>query len=438
MLNRTHYSNELKKHIGKTVVLSGWIHDVRLIGGINFLLLRDKEGIAQVTALKKKVSKKVLDTYNSLHQEDVVSVKGKVVKSKIAKTGVEIIPEEIEIVSKAAVPLPVDPRGVTKANLDTRLDHRPLDLRKQENLAIFKIRAVAIQAFREFFINKGFIEITTPYLTASATEGGTEVFPVAYYDKEAFLRQSPQLYKEMMVGAGFEKVFETGPVFRAEPHHTTRHLSEYFSCDIEMGWIKDDTDLLRLQEELIVHMLRKVKALCKNELKLLGKKIEIPKTPFPEVSFPGLYKTLEKIGKKLPYGEDLDSESEKLIGKFIKEKFNHDFVFIRYHPFKVRPFYTMKKPEEPEFTRSVDLLFKGLEITTGSQREHRYDVMIKQIREKNLEPKNFDFYLEVFKFGMPLHGGFALGISRFIMQLLDLKNIREAVLFPRGPERLTP
>lgn len=438
LLKRTHYSNELKKRIGKEVVLSGWVYDIRLIGGINFILLRDKGGIVQITAPKAKVPKEILEICNKLHQEDVLAIKGKVIKSKIAKTGVEIIPSEIEVVNKAEVPLPLDPREVTPANLDTRLDHRALDLRKPKNLAIFKIRAVATQVFRDFFVNQGFIEINTPSLTASATEGGTEVFPVVYYDKKAFLRQSPQLYKEMMIGAGFEKVFETGPVFRAEPHHTTRHLTEYFSCDVEMAWIKDEEDLMRIQENLIVYLLKQIRKKCRNELKILNKKVEIPKVPFPEINFPEVYKILEKIGKKLPYGEDLDSESEKLIGKLIKKRFRHDLVFIRAHPFKVRPFYTMKNPKKPEFTKSIDLLFKGLEITTGSQREHRYEVLLKQIKEKKLGPKSFDFYLEPFKYGMPPHGGFALGIARFIMQLLDLRNIRNAVLFTRDPVRLIP
>ena len=437
LLKRTCYSSELKKFVGKEMVVAGWAHDIRLIGGINFLLLRDKEGIVQVTA-KKTVPKRILDILQKLHQEDVLIVKGMVVESKIAKAGVEIIPSEIEVISKAEVPLPLDPRDVTKAKLDTRLDWRVLDLRKPENLAIFKIQSKLVEGFGEHLRKEGYLQVFTPCLIGGASEGGADVFPVVYFKERAFLRQDPQLHRELLIASGFEKVFDLGPSWRAEPSHTVRHLCEHRGCAVELAFIKDETDTMRVGEGLIVYALKKIKKECAEELELLGKEIKIPKTPFPELRFPKIYEILEELGKKIPHGEDYDRESELLLWKYVKGKYKSDFFFVNRFPFKAKPFYVMRVDEEPTWARSVDLVFRGVEQSSGGQREHRHEKIIQQLKEKDINVKTMEWFTEPFKYGVPSMGGFNLGIERFTMQLLGLKNIRETVLFARDPKRFLP
>ncbi|MDI6806391.1 MAG: aspartate--tRNA(Asn) ligase [Candidatus Aenigmarchaeota archaeon] len=439
MIKRTHYTNELKKAIGKDIKIVGWVHDSRVLGGINFLLLRDNKGIVQITAPKAKVSSDVLKICQKLHQEDVIAVKGKVVKSKIAKTGIEIIPSKIEVISQAHVPLPLDPRGVTKANLDTRLEWRVLDLRVPENLAIFKIQAKIAEWFEEYLRKEGYLQVFTPCLIGGISEGGADVFPVVYFEKQAFLRQDPQLHRELLILAGFDKIFDLGPSWRAELSHTPRHLCEHRGCAVELAFIKDETDTMRVEEELIIYALKKVKKECEEELKLLGKEIKIPRTPFPELRFPKIYEVLEKeFDKKIPYGEDYDRESEKLLGEYVKRKYKSDFFFVNRFPFKAKPFYVMRVDEDPRWARSVDLIFKGVEQSSGGQREHRYEKIIQQLKEKQMNVESMRWFTEHFKYGTISMGGFNLGIERFTMQLLDVSNIREAVLFPRTPERMLP
>jgi nondiscriminating aspartyl-tRNA synthetase len=437
-MNRTHYTSELKKAVGKSVVVSGWVHDVRKLGGINFLLLRDFGGIVQVTATKEKANKKILDIYDKLHQEDVLSIKGKVVENKKAPGGLEIIPEEINVISRAEPSLPLDPRRVTKANLDTRLDWRSIDLRSPQNLAIFKIQSNIVQGMREYLIKQGFVQTFTPCLLEGISEGGSEVFPVVYFDRQAYLRQDPQLHRELLIAAGFEKIFDVGPSWRAEKSHTVRHMTEHRTIAPEIAFIKDESDTMRVEEEMVVYALKKVKKECADELKKLGKKITIPRTPFPELRFPEIYKILEKMGKKIPFGEDYDRESEALLAKYVKEKYKTDFFFVNRFPFAAKPFYVMKVDEEPQWARSVDLMFKGMEMSSGGQREHRYEKIIKQLKEKGMNVEDTKWFTEVFKYGVPPMGGFSIGIERFTQQLLDLENVREATLFPRDPERLLP
>lgn len=438
MLKRTHYTSELKEQIGKNVVLAGWVHDTRILGGINFVVFRDREGMVQVTAPKEKVSKRVLDIVNKLRQEDVVTIMGKVVKTKIAKVGIEVIPSEIEIISKSTLPLPLDPRRVTKANLDTRLDWRVLDLRTKESRAIFKIQAKVVEAMEEFLRKEGYLQVFTPCLIGGASEGGADVFPVVYFEKQAFLRQDPQLHRQLVIAAGYDKIFDLGPSWRAEPSHTTKHLCEHRGCAVELGFIKDETDTVRIEEQLVVETLKKVKRECEEELEILKKEIKIPKTPFPELRFPKVYDILKELGKKIPFGEDLNKEAELLLAKYTKEKYKSEFFFINRFPFKIKPFYVMRVDEDPKWARSVDLIFKGIEQSSGGQREHRYEKIVQQIKEKGMNPESFKWFTEPFKYGVPPHGGFNLGVERFLMALLDLGNIREAVLFPRSPERLLP
>ncbi len=438
MLKRTHYTNELKKAVGKLVVVSGWVHDCRLMGGINFLLLRDERGIVQVTASKENVSKEILGIYEKLHQEDVLIVSGKIVASKKAPQGVEIIPEKIEMISKSEVPLPLDPRRVTKANLDTRLDWRSLDLRTPQNIAIFKIQSKIIEGMQEYLRKNGFIQVFTPSLLGGASEGGSDVFPVVYFDKQAFLRQDPQLHRELVIAGGFDKIFDCGPSWRAEKSHTIRHMTEHRTIAPEMAFIKDESDVIKLEEETIAYTLKKVKKECEEELEKLDKEVTVPKTPFPELRFPKIYEILEELGKPLPKGEDLNRESEELLGKYVKEKHKSEFFFVNRFPFKIKPFYVMRVDEEPEWARSIDLMFKGMEMSSGGQREHRYEKIIHQLKEKQMKVENMKWFTEVFRYGIPTMGGFSFGIERFTQQIVDLENVKEATLFPRDPERLLP
>jgi aspartyl-tRNA synthetase len=438
LLRKTHYSSELKDQIGKSVVVAGWVHDARVLGGINFLLLRDKEGMVQVTAQKQKVSEKILEVFGKIHQEDVLAVKGKVVKSRIAKAGIEIIPSEIEIVSKSEVPLPLDPRGVTPANLDTRLDWRSLDLRRKENLAIFKIQAKLQEGMEEFLKKEEFLRVWTPSILGGISEGGAEVFKIDFFGKDAFLRQDPQLHRQLLIAAGFEKIYDLGPSWRAERSDQPTHLAEHRTIAPEFAFMKDEGDMMRLEEDMCVAGIRKVIEECEKELRILGKEVKIPKTPFPELRFPKVYEILEERGKKLPAGSDLDKESEKVLADFVKEKYRHDFFFVNRFPSAVKPFYVMKVDEEPKWARSVDLVFKGIEQSSGGQREHRYEKIVQQIKEKKMSLESLKWFTEVFRFGVPPHGGYSLGIERFTMKLLDISNLKEAVLFPRYVTRILP
>src|SRR3989344_51713 len=434
MMKRTHYTNELKKAIGKEVVVAGWVHDVRLLGSINFLILRDREGMVQVTA-SKEAPKEISDLYKKMHQEDVMAVKGKIVKSSKAKVGYEIIPSKIEVISAAEPSLPLDPRGVTPANLDTRLDWRSLDLRKHENLAIFRIQSKLFEGFSEYLKKNGFMQVFTPSLLGGISEGGSEVFQTEYFGKKAFLRQDPQLHRQLLIAAGFEKIFDLGPSWRAELSDSPFHLSEHRTIAPEFGFMQDETDMERVEEEMVAYGIKKVAEECENDLEILGKKINVPKTPFPELRFPKIYDILAEHGKKIKFGDDIDREAEKILAEHVKEKHKTDCFFINRFPSKVKPFYVMRVDEEPQWARSVDFVFKGMEMSSGGQREHRYGKIIAQIKEAKLNPENLKWFTEVFRYGVPPHGGFSIGFERFTAKLLDINNIKETTLFPRYPTR---
>ena len=438
MLKRTHYTNELEKNVGKEVVVSGWVHDVRLLGKINFILLRDREGIVQVTVIQDKVDKEISELVKKLHQEDVLSIRGKIQKSKSTDYPVELIPEEIEIVSKAAVPLPLDPRNVTPANLDTKLDWRSLELRKRKNLAIFRIQELIMQGFEEQLRKEGFMRVWTPSLIGGAAEGGSEVFKIKYFNETASLRQDPQLHRQLLIAAGFDKIYDMGPSWRAELSDQPTHLSEHRTCAPEMAFIEDETETERLEERIVVSAIKKVIKEGEEELKILKKELKVPKTPFPEMRFPKIYEILEEQGKKLKVGSDLDKEGEKILANFVKEKHKSDFFFVNRFPSAVKPFYVMRVDDDPKWARSVDMVFKGLEMSSGGQREHRYEKIMQQLKEKEMDPNSLKWFTEVFKYGVPPHGGFSIGIERFTMKLLDIPNVKEAVLFPRYPTRMLP
>ena len=423
--------------IGKEYIVAGWVDRLRVLGGVVFIVLRDRTGKIQVVA-KKNVSREAWKTAKSLSPESVIAARGVLVESKAALGGRELVASEIVVYSKAD-PLPIDISDVSKTTLAKRLDWRFLDLRNPRNMSIFLIEAEMARAAREWFTRNGFIEIFTSKIVGAATEGGAEVFSIVYFDKPAYLAQSPQLYKQMGVISGFERVFEIGPAFRAEPHHTTRHLTEYTSVDLEMGFIDGYEDVMDAVESV-------VRSMVENAVKKYKSVIEeyfpdalpgLPKS-IPRITIREAYKLLQAEGVPVEWGEDLSTEAERKLGEIVEREYGSPIVFVTEYPWNARPFYTMRKPDEPEWTLSFDLLYRGLEIATGGQREHRYEVLRKQIEEKGLNPRNFEWYLNMFRYGAPPHGGAGIGLERVVMQTLGLGNIREARLLPRDPERLTP
>jgi len=436
---RTHYSSQITEELhGKKVKVAGWVYEVKDLGGIKFLWLRDREGIVQITAPKKKVNEEVFALIPKLNSEDVIAVEGVVNFTPKAKLGFEIIPEKIEILSRADSPLPLDPTGKVKAELDTRLDNRFMDLRRPEVMAIFKIRSSVFKAVRDFFYQEGFIEIHTPKIIATATEGGTELFPMKYFERDAFLAQSPQLYKQIMMASGLDRVFEIAPIFRAEEHNTTRHLNEAWSIDAEMAFIESEDEVMGLLERLVAHAINYVREHNEKELKILDLELEEPKLPFRRITYTQALEILKDLGKEIPWGEDIDTEGEKMLGQYIKETYDEDLYFIYQYPSEAKPFYIMKYDDKPEISRAFDLEYRGVEITSGGQREHRYEKLKEQIAEKGLKVESFEFYLKAFRYGMPPHGGFGLGAERLLKQMLNLNNIREVILFPRDRKRLEP
>jgi aspartyl-tRNA synthetase len=433
MLKRTCYSDNLKD--GEEVVLSGWVHERRDLGGIKFILLRDREGIAQITAPKKKVSEEIFKLMDSLGREWVIVVKGNVKSSPQAPGGLEVIPSEIEVINMAEPSLPLDPSEKVDADIDTRLDNRFMDIRKPKVTAIFKIRSEILRAAREYLLSQYFVEIQTPKISASGTEGGTELFPLSYFEREAFLAQSPQLYKQTMMATGMDRVFEMAHYFRAEESNTRRHLSESDAVDIEMSFIENEDDVMYILENLVSHILKCVSENRKKELALLGIEVSVPSTPFRRVNYDEAITLLQESGFTVHHGEDLGTESEKALGNIVKEKYGDELYFLTKYPLSTKPFYTNF---DGDVARAFDLDYKGVEISSGGQRIHNVEVLKTRIKEKGLPVSSFEAYLKPFRFGMPPHGGFGLGIDRLLMQMLNLENIREGVLFPHDRRRLEP
>lgn len=430
-MKRTHYTNELEKNVGKEVVVSGWVHDIRLLGKINFILLRDMEGISQITIIQDKTSKEIVELVKKLHQEDVLTIKGKVQKSKSKDFPVELFPDKIEIVNKSEVPLPMDPREVTKANMDTRIDWRVLDFRTSESKAIFKIQNEIAHSFREFFTQRKYIELQAPVIIGSASEGGAELFQIPYFEKKAYLAQSPQLYKQ--IGAiSFEKVFSIMPIFRAEKFETPTHLNEVRQMDMEQAFI-DDEEAMDVLEECFIFVLSEVKKNRREELKILKVDLKIPQTPIKRISYEEAIKILQKNGEKINFGDDFTKGQEKKLGELVGEAF-----FIRHWPTEIKAFYAMPDEKNPKFCHAFDLIYKGLEICSGTQRIHIPELLTKQIKSKGLDPKDFKFYIDAFKYGAPYHAGWSIGLERFTMQITGKTNIREATMFPRDRNRITP
>ncbi len=434
-MERVHAA-EAKKNKGKKVAVSGWIHEIRDLGKLKFLILKDKSGIIQITLPKGHVPEEALKASERLTKESVVLAEGAVKEAKQAPGGFEIVPEKLEVLSLAEAPTPIDTSGKIETDLSKRLDHRFLDLRNEKSLAVFKVRSKFFKALVEFFDKEGFTNVNTPKITSAGAESGSELFPVVYFDKEAFLSQSPQLYKQSMVCAGFERVYEIAPVFRAENSNTPRHQTEFTGVDFEMGFIKDFKDVMDVIEEMVKYTLKRVKEECREELALWKLDIKIPKR-IPRISMQEAKQMLADAGKKIPEKEDLDSEGEKMLGELVKKKFGEEFVFVTLYPVEKRPFYHYYS-KDGKTTDSFDLIWNGVEIATGAQREHRYDVLKQHASEKGVNLDEMGFYAEIFKYGAPPHGGVGFGLDRMIQRLFEFENIREAVLLPRDPERIAP
>ncbi|MBQ3718515.1 MAG: aspartate--tRNA(Asn) ligase [Methanomicrobium sp.] len=424
--------SEVKPDTGTATVI-GWIHEIRDLGGLSFYILRDRTGFLQATIVKKKAGEDVLAAAKEASRESVVKITGIVKESDKAPGGREIIPEKFEIISKAETPLPLDVSEKVPAEIDTRLDNRYLDARRPKVAAIFRIRSEVTHAISDYFYKNGFINITTSKIVAAATEGGTELFPIAYFEKEAFLNQSPQLYKQMMMGAGFEKVFEIGPIFRAEEHNTTKHLNEATSIDVEVSFA-DHNDVMALLEKVINVAYDAVAENCQPQLDILGTKLQMPSKTFPKLPYAeAIDIAAGKIDEDIKYGDDLSSNAERAIGSEMGEHY-----FITDWPRSIKPFYAMPYEDRPDISKAFDMMHPKMELSSGAQRVHQYDLLVEQIKLKGLNPDNFEFYLKPFKYGMPPHAGWGVGMDRLITTMLDLPNIREGVLFPRDRHRVTP
>ncbi|MFC1787338.1 aspartate--tRNA(Asn) ligase [Halobacteriota archaeon] len=425
---RTHYSRDITpEDDGKNVIMAGWVHEIRDLGGITFLILRDREGLVQVTLSKKKSDEKLFNLVRSISRESVVLVSGLVKREEKAPNNYEIVPSDVQVLNKADSPLPLDVTGKVGADLDTRLDSRFMDIRRQSIQAIFLIRHHVLKTIRTFLDDRGFKEINTPKIVATATEGGTALFPITYFEREAFLSQSPQLYKQIMMSAGLDKVYEIGQIFRAEEHDTTKHLNEVNSVDIEASFVTHE-EVMSILESLIENIYSHVIKSCKNELDILGLQLSAPKLPFKRLS----YEKAIDIGD-IEWGDDLDTATEKAVG----EKMGHHYFIVDW-PTDTKPYYTEPYENNPEICKAFDLMHPRMELASGSQRIHSHDLLRRRIESQGLNPDGFEFYLRAFKCGMPPHAGWGLGLERLLMTMLELKNIREVVLFPRDRHRLSP
>lgn len=426
-------SAEAPDHVGEKVRLQGWVHRVRALGKISFIILRDRRGLIQAVADAK------LDVSQLAH-ESVVEIQGTIVKAKV-DLGAEMQVEKIDVISPAHTDLPIEinkPLELSKTGLDRVLDYRPLSLRNMEVRAIFKIQSEIVWAFSHFLRSKGFTEIKTSKIVSTGTEGGAEVFEIKYFERSAYLAQSPQFYKQIMVGSGLERVFEIGQVYRAEKHETSRHLNEYTSLDYEMGFIEDEQDVIRMEEEFLSFMFGHISEKCRDELKVYDAVVPTFDR-IPQFTLAEAVRILkEKYGKDLEGEGDLDNDGEQFICRHVEETQGVPMAFITQYPAAKRPVYTMPRKEDPSLTTSFDLVYKGMEVTTGSQRIHGYEMLVENMKRFGLNPDDFGFYLQTFRYGMPPHGGLAIGLERLTKQILGLDNVKEATLFPRTVRRISP
>lgn len=430
---RTHYSNQITPEMNaNTVTVCGWAHEIRDLGGIMFLVVRDREGLIQVTLFKKAIDKNVLEIVKSISRESVVCVTGTVKKEAKAPNGYELVPTAVTVLGKAESPLPMDTTGKVDADLDTRLDVRFMDMRRLRTTSIFRLRNLLLKSIREYLDREGFVEITTPKVVATATEGGTALFPITYFEREAFLNQSPQLFKQLMMSGGLDRVYEIGPIFRAEEHDTRKHLNEATSIDIEASFI-DNEDVMVILENLVNYVYKYIAENGQVYLKNLGVEIKIPQLPFKRITYTEAIKIAKDNGEQIEWGDDLSTESEHSIGRTIGEHY-----FITDWPSKIKPFYALPYEDKPELCRAFDMMHPRMELSSGAQRVHDHDLLRKRITAQGLNADGFDFYLKAFKYGMPPHSGWGVGAERLLMTMLGIENIREVVLFPRDRRRLSP
>lgn len=422
------YINDLK--VGKDSLISGWVFEARVLSKMSFLLIRDVTGMIQCVIKDPEIIKQLQD----ITLESVVEVRGRakkaVVKAHHVRKDMELEVSELRILSKAEkLPIHVNEKSVT-TELPSRLDFRSLDMRKPRVKAIFKVQSTMINAFREFFHKEGFVEIQPPLIISTSTEGGTDLFEVKYFNEKAYLAQSPQLYKQL-AAISLEKVFSTSPVWRAEKHDTTRHINEIRQMDIEMAF-QDDIEIMKWQEKVMQFIVKKVLDECGMELELLGVDLRVPGAVY--LTYEEAIGKLKKNGIKINYGDDFEPEAERKLCELHKDS----LVFVYEWPIEIKPFYIWPKNEEKGISGGFDCLYGGIELSSGGQRVHIPEVLIKMLKEKDLNPKNFKWYVDSFRFGAPFHSGWSIGLERLTQTILNLDNIREGTLFPRDRKRLTP
>jgi nondiscriminating aspartyl-tRNA synthetase len=426
-------TRELSQHVGERVCLEGWIHAIRKFGAVNFLILRDRSGMAQVILDPAEIAK-----LDGLQVETVIAVRGLVESEERAANGVEVRNASLEIITPVTDVMPFEiNKKVLKPSLDVFLSNAPVGLRAPRKQSTFRLYSALLAGFREYLLDRDFVEIHTPKIAGSATEGGSNVFKLDYFGRPAFLTQSPQLYKQIMVGV-FERVFEVGPAFRAEESYTVRHLNEYNSLDLEMGFIDGFRDVTTVLIDVLEYMVRRAVERYPEDVAALG--IELPR--FGDVPYIKFRAAQEMIRDR--YGEDhtgepdLSPQDERWLGEWGSQEHDTDFVFVTHYPTAKRAFYTMPDPADPEHSLSFDLLFRGQELVSGSQRIHRYGQLVQTLNQRGIGLEPFEGYLEAFKYGLPPEGGFAMGSERLLMRLVNADNIRETTLFPRDVNRLTP
>jgi aspartyl-tRNA synthetase len=428
---------QLPAKVGELVRVRGWVQAVRDQKRIQFVILRDESGLVQITLPKQDPPSSLNDQVSALTVESAVTVRATVVADERVKLGgLELQPQEIEVDSPAEPEVPI----AADSALDKRIDWRYLDLRRPDRRLIFEVQTTVEQAMREFWRAQGFIEIHTPKFMGSASESGAELFKVEYFDTVAYLAQSPQFYKQMAMAAGFGRVFEIGPVFRANPSFTSRHDTEFTSVDVEIAWIDSHEDVMAFEERWLAHALGVVNDTHPAQIEeTFGAQVVVPTVPFPRVTLAEAKQLLREHGHEAPGpDDDLDPASERALSAIVREQHGHEFVFVTDYPTTVRPFYHMRHADDPTLTKSFDLLWRGIEITTGAQREHRYEQLLVQARDKGVDTGPIEYYLNFFRFGAPPHGGFGFGLTRLLMQLTGQDNVREVTFLYRGPHRLEP
>ena len=428
---------DLPEHIGERVTVRGWVHALRDQKRMQFVIVRDETGLAQVAFAKDDPASELNEAVSSLTAESAVTITGTVTADERVKLGgLELRMEALEVDSAADPELPI----AADSALDKRMDWRYLDLRRPDRRLIFEVQTAIEHAMREFWVADGFVEIHTPKFMGSASESGAELFKVEYFDRTAYLAQSPQFYKQMAIAAGFGRVFEIGPVFRANPSFTSRHDTEFTSVDVEIAWIDSHDDVMSFEERWLTHVLASVKESHGEAIEAtFGTELVVPTLPFPRITLADAKAQLRASGQEAPgAGSDLDPASERALSALVLEREGHEFTFVTDYPTTVRPFYHMRHEHDPGLTKSFDLLWRGIELTTGAQREHRHERLLEQAREKGVDVGPISYYLDFFRYGAPPHGGFGFGLTRLLMQMLAQENVREVTFLYRGPHRLTP